>query len=169
VARRKRPSLRLLFDECLPWDVAEALLALGFNASFVGREEHGQPDRRSSDETILAHAMKTNQVVVTWNHDFILLCVEAGATVIWIDPRGRQILHDELAVMAIKGIAAWQRVLDEHDGPVCLRVLRTKTELLPLERAGSLVRRRMRGLSSKPGARSRRRAQVEGQIATPDP
>jgi predicted nuclease of predicted toxin-antitoxin system len=149
--------------------VAEALLTLGFNTSFVGREEHGQPKRRSSDGTILAHAMKTNQIVVTWNHDFILLCAEAGATVIWIDPRGRQILHDELAVMAIRGIGPWQRLLDEQDGPVCLRVLRTKAEVLSLERAATLVRRRMRGLRSKPGARSRRRAQVDGQIATPDP
>lgn len=169
MARRQRATLRLLFDECLPWKVAEALLTLGFNTSYVGREEHGQPPRRSSDEAILAHATKTGQMIVTSNHDMILLCVEQNEPVVWIDPRGRKIGHEELVVLAFTGIAGWQRDLEARTSPMCLRVLRTKTEMMSLDRAKRLVERRMRALRAKPGARSRRRQKALGQVATDDP
>ena len=166
MARRDRPTLRLLFDELLPWRVAEALLVLGFNTSHVGNERHGQPQRTSSDADVLAHAAATNQVVVTSNHDMVMLCAEQQQSVVWIDPRGRQLRSDEFALMAFAGIEDWQRQLEMQPAPVCLRVMRTKTELLSLDRAQKLAERRMNALRAKRAAKQRRRPEVTGQIAS---
>ena len=56
--------------------MASALRELGYNVSYVGNEQDGAPPRGSSDQTIIDHARTTNQVVVTSNHDMILLCLE---------------------------------------------------------------------------------------------
>ena len=156
MAKRTRPKLRLLFDELLPWTVAEALHVMGFRTSFVGNDAHGQPKRGTSDAVVLLHAMETGQVVVTYNHDMIMLCAEQGQSVVWLDPRGRQFRSDELAALAFGGIVAWQGLLEAQDKPVCLRVLRTKVELVPLDRARGLAERRMKsarsvGLKGLPG------------------
>jgi predicted nuclease of predicted toxin-antitoxin system len=166
VARRRRPKLRLLFDELLPWDVAEALHVLGYNASHVGNERHGQPPRGSSDAAVLGHATATGQIVVTYNHDMIMICAEQGVSVIWLDPRGRQFLKDELVVLAFSGIARWQAALRSADGPVCLRVLRTKVEIMELDRASRLAERRMKAIERKRRARRRLTQESPGQLST---
>ena len=148
-SRRERPRLRLLFDELLPFRVARALNELGFRASYVGNQDHGQPRRGSSDKDVLRHAMSTGQIVVTSNHDMIILCHEQEQSVIWIDPHGRQYRHDELAASAFAGIAQWERLLSEATDPVCVRVLRTKVEIMPLARAASLSERRMRQIGAR--------------------
>jgi predicted nuclease of predicted toxin-antitoxin system len=161
---RVRPRQRLLFDELLPADVARALNELGFRTSYVGCDTHGQPPKGSDDATVLRHAMETNQVVVTYNHDMIILCAELGHPVVWLDPRGRQYRHDELAGLAFAGIAEWERQLVAAGAAVCVRVLRTRVETLPLDRAAQLSQQRMRRLAAR--NRSRRiRKQVTGQIA----
>jgi predicted nuclease of predicted toxin-antitoxin system len=157
--------VRLLFDEVLPSSVARALNELGFHTSHVGHEAHGQPPRGSDDEVVLAAAIRTNQVVVTYNHDMIMLCAQERQPVIWIDPRGRQFRHDELAVLSFGGIARWHELLVAADGPVCVRVLRTKVEVLPLDRAWALAERRMRLLKRRSRLRrATRPAEAEGQL-----
>ena len=163
--RRERPSQRFLFDELLPWRVARALHELGFNTSHVGHEGHGAPSRGSSDEAVLEHAVKTNQVVVTSNHDMIMLCAERGQSVVWLDPRGRQLRHDETVVLAFSGLAEWARLLHEAEGPSCVRVLRTKAEVLTLERASVLAKRRMMALRARRPRPPRPAQQVDGQLA----
>ena len=144
----------MLFDELLPPVVPEALRVLGYNASWVGNDNDGAPARGSSDAGVLAHAKKTGQVVVTSNHDMILLCAEQAEPVIWLDPRGRQFTRDDLVVLVFRTAETWESLLAAATDPVCVRALRTKTEVISLDRAAQLVRRRMREIA----ARKRRRA-----------
>jgi predicted nuclease of predicted toxin-antitoxin system len=170
--RRDRPRIRLLFDELLPWRVARALNELGFRTSHVGHDDHGQPPRGSTDEAVLEHAAATRQVVVTSNHDMVMLCAERGQPVVWIDPYGRQFRHDELAVAAFRGIAEWQRLLEARDEAACVHVLRTKVEVLPLPQASDLAARRMRALRAR-RRRTRPRREAQGGARSahdgPDP
>lgn len=161
---RERPRLRLLFDELLPASVARALHELGFRTSHVGNLDHGQPPRGSDDAFVLDHAVRTSQVVVS-NHDMIMLCAERAQSVVWIDPRGRQFRHDELAAVAFAGIAEWHRRLAEAPTAVCVRVMRTKVETLPLDRAHALAGTRMRTLAARTRRRVRRVAEADGQLA----
>ncbi|MCY3888906.1 MAG: hypothetical protein OXG50_03295 [bacterium] len=52
---RQRPSIRLIFDENLPWRVAAALEMLQFKTTYVGNQHHPDvPNRGSSDEEVLS-------------------------------------------------------------------------------------------------------------------
>ena len=143
-----------MYDELLPWRVAEALRALEYHVSYVGADQ--QPPRGSPDEEVLDHARRTNQVIVTSNHDMIMLCAEVGESVIWLDPRGRQLRREEHVVLAFTNIAEWQEMLTAGDTTVCVRALRTKNEVLTLARASELAERRVRALR----ARKRRHARA---------
>lgn len=156
--------MRLLFDELLPWKVPAALRILGYNASWVGNDDDDAPARGSSDEVVLNHARRTNQVVVTSNHDMIILCAEQGESVIWLDPHGRKITRDEMVVLVFREVAAWQAMLDEASGPVCLRALRTKNEAMSLDRAAHLVRQRMRKIAQR--RRQKKRPKPLGPLLT---
>ena len=147
--RRERPRVRLLFDENLPWRVAGALRQLGYRASYVGHESDGAPMRGSSDRVILDHARASNQVVVTSNHDMILLCLEEGRSVIWLDPRGRHITWEEMVVLVFRAAREWDRMLARATEPVCIRTLHTKNETLPAERAIHLAQQRMRRIAAR--------------------
>lgn len=154
--RRYRPRTRLLFDELLPWRVPAALRVLSFRASYVGNVEDAQPPRGSSDEQVLDHAIKTGQVIVTSNHDMVLLCAEKGESLIWIDPRGRQFRFGELLVLVFQNARFWEEWLTSDTGQLCIRALRTKNEVLALDRAEHLVRQRMRRIRSRQRRRRRR-------------
>jgi hypothetical protein len=125
------------------------LRELGIRASHVGHEGDGAPARGSADATVLDHAKKTNQVIVTSNHDMIILCAEENESVIWIDPRGRQLKRVELVPLVFGRVEEWEAVLTQADGPICVHVLRTKTEILALDRARHLVLQRMRRLKAR--------------------
>lgn len=152
--------MRLLFDEQLSWRVARAVRELGINASHVGHEDDQAPDRGSADAVVLDHAKKTNQVIVTSNHDMILLCFEEQESIIWIDPRGRQLKLTEFVPLVFARVEEWEQLLTDAENPICIHVLRTKTEVLTLERAQHLVIQRMRWLRAR--KRSRRRKQDPG-------
>ena len=154
--RADRPTIRLLFDENLPWRVAAALRILEFPVSHIGDNSASppSPNRGSSDETVLSHAENANQLIVTSNLDMILLCVERSQSMIWIDPRGEHLRRAELALIAFKGIDDWSEQLAAADAPVCLRAMRTKTNTLTLEEAGRLARDRMSNITR---ARSRKK------------
>lgn len=159
--------MRLLFDENLPWQVAEALRVLEFNVSFVGREEDGSPNRGSSDRVVLAEARRINQTVVTSNHDMILLCIEKKESVIWIDPHGRQIRRNEMVVLVFNAIPEWEKILAGASGPVVIRTLRTKKEVLDLKEAKHLVQKRMKDLEAKKARRTKAKQKAKQRESLP--
>lgn len=105
---------------------------------------------------MLDHARKTNQVIVTSNHDMIMLCAEEDESVIWIDPRGRQLRRTEFVPLVFGRVEEWQEMLAEARDPVCVRTLRTKTEAISVDRARHLAEQRMRRLQARERARSKR-------------
>ncbi|WP_420436867.1 DUF5615 family PIN-like protein [Candidatus Poriferisodalis sp.] len=143
---KQRARTRLLFDENLPWRVPAALQLLELRTTFVGDENASPPSppRGSTDEEVLEHALRTNQVIVTSNLDMVLLCAESQQSVVWIDPYGRQFRREALALLVFKSIDDWSRRLVPGDGPKCLRALRTRTQALDLQEAEELVLKRMR-------------------------
>jgi predicted nuclease of predicted toxin-antitoxin system len=130
----------------LPWRVAAALRLLKHHVSYVGNEDDGQPARGSGDEDVLDHARRTNQFVVTSNHDMILLCVEQGQMAVWIDPRGRQFTREKLALLFLEQVVDWEALLAEADHPIIVHALRTRVDAMTLDRARSLAMRRQRAL-----------------------
>ena len=80
-----RPQVRLIWDELLSHAVPRALHELGFKTTHVGA--NGAPERGSSDAQVIEFARKTNQIIVTSNHDMMMLCDEVGQHFVWIDPR----------------------------------------------------------------------------------
>lgn len=140
---RPRSSLRLVFDENLPWRVAAALRKLEYDTTWVGDLKREVPDRGSADATILRHAIKTNRLVATSNHDMILLCVNERQSVVWIDPRGGQIKRNRMVIFVMEAIDKWGEMLDEAIEPICIHAMLTKSEAIPLTRADHLVRQRM--------------------------
>ncbi len=77
---------------------------------------------------------------------------------IWLDPRGRQFKRTELVPLIFNRVEEWQQLLAGRDDPICLHVLRTKTEVLTLERARHLVVQRMRRLQARKRARAKKQA-----------
>ena len=155
--------MKLLFDENLPWRVAEALRVLGFDVSYVGRDEYGSAKRGSPDSVVLAEAQRVNRIVVTSNHDMILLCIEEEESVIWIDPYGRRIKRNEMVVLAFNAIPEWEEMLAGVSGPVVIRTLRTKIELLNLKEAKQLVQKRMRTMEANKARRSTKQKAKQGE------
>lgn len=143
--------------------MARALRELDIRASHVGHTGDKAPPRGSPDAVVLRHAKKTNQVIVTSNHDMVLLCAAEAESVIWIDPRGRQFRRPELVAVVFGRVEEWQEALGASNSPVCLHVLRTKTEVLDLDRASHLVVQRMRRLQARKRSAVRRARADPGQ------
>ncbi len=165
-APRVRPQLRLLYDEDVSPKVAKALRALDFQVHHVGEE--GQPPKNASDEEVLSFAQKTNQIVVTKNHDMIMLCAEQGASVVWLDPHGRHLRLDEQASMAFHGIVDWCADLAGATEPVCLRVLRTRRHLLPVAEGAAQAEKRYRAMQKRKAQQRPRKAPATDQMSTDD-
>lgn len=87
----------------------------------------------------------------------ILLCAEENESVIWIDPRGRQLKRTDFVPLVFGRVEEWQELLSTADDPICVHVLRTKTEVLTLDRARHLVVQRMRRLQARKRAQARKR------------
>lgn len=86
----------------------------------------------------------------------ILLCAEENESVIWIDPRGRQFKRTEFVPLVFNRVEDWQALLANATEPVCVHVLRTKTEVLTLDRARHLAVQRMRRLQARKRSQARR-------------
>ena len=166
-APRQRPSIRLIFDENLPWRVAAALEVLQFNSTYVGNQHHSDvPSRGSTDEEVLSYAQKANQVVVTSNHDMVLLCAERQQSVIWVDPRGRQFRREDLVLLVFKNISNWNDRLKQAGHPVCLRAMRSQTVTHNMDEAHKLAHQRMRRISA---AQKRKKSQTSlGPLLSPE-
>ena len=150
--KARQPRLlrkRYLFDELLPWRVASALRALEYKTSYVDNEEDNTPERGSPDQIIIEHARRHNQVLVTSNHDMIVLLTEQKQSFIWLDPRGRQFTREEMVVRIFLAAHEWEEIFREASEPVCIHTMRTKNEVLTLDRAAHLVKQRMRRLAAR--------------------
>lgn len=158
----RRPSARLLYDEDVSAKVARALRELDFNVEHVGGQ--GQPAKGSTDEEVLSFAQRTSQVIVTSNHDMIVLCAERRASVVWLDPHGRHLRLDEQAAMAFASIVRWCHVLAETAEPVCLRVLRTKLHVLPVTEGAAAAAKRYHAIRKRQ-SRKRPQPRPPGQMA----
>ena len=129
-------------------------------------EDAPAPARGSSDEEVLEHARRTNQVVATSDLGMVILCTQAGQSVIWIDPRGRQLRRPDMVLLVFRHVHDWEERLEQADGPICLRAMRTTTNSLDLETAARLARDRMKRIS--PARRPRRRTTPPGSLFSQD-
>ena len=141
-ATKFRPQVRLLFDELLSPKVARALHCLGLEVAHVGGSK--QPARGASDEAVLDHTIRTNETIVTSNHDMIVLCCERGESVIWLDGRGESFTLAQQVVLCFGAIEKWETMLRDAGEPVCIQAMKTKSVVLPLERAKHLALQRNR-------------------------
>lgn len=113
--------------------MARALKSLDLNVNWIGGSK--QPPKSTDDEDILGWVRRTNQVVVTTNHDMVVLCAEAGETVIWLDPRDRDISLEALTLMCFEQVAEWERALEGASRAVCIVARKTTYEVMDLGRA----------------------------------
>ncbi len=145
------PQLRLLFDENLPWRVASALQVLGCPVTYVGDDNASPPSpkRGSTDFAVIEHAKRFNQIIVTYNLDMILLCVELNQPVIWIDPRGLQLRRKDVVLIVFKNLDDWALRVGDGTEPVCIHAMRSKSVTLQLDEAGRLARDRMSRIARK--------------------
>ena len=158
----KRPRIRLLWDELLSVRVARALSELGFNVTWVGSDRHdGVPQKGSSDAAVIEFAQRTNQVIVTSNHDMMLLCAEAGQRFVWIDPRGKRLTAEQQVLLCFAQIRRWEEIL-ESDSNACVRALRTKSEAIASAEAARLAGQRFKTIQRRQRASRQRSAASSG-------
>lgn len=150
-----RPRVRLIWDELLSHAVPRALRELGFKTSHVGAESDGAPARGSGDAVVIAYAQHTSQVIVTSNHDMMLLCDEAGQRFVWIDPRGRQLRREDQVLLCFQQIRQWEEILDSG---LCVRALRTKAVAITSSEAQRLATQRFKELRRRKRVASKRSA-----------
>lgn len=144
-----------MWDEQLVPAVARALRELGFKTTHVGAVADGAPERGSSDAVVIVHAQLTNQVIVTSNHDMMLLCDEAGQRFVWIDPRGRQLRREEQVLLCFRQIDQWQEILESG---MCVRGMRTKAVPITSAEAERLAKQRFKELRRRRRTAARRKA-----------
>ncbi len=111
---------------------------------------------------MLAYAQQTRQVIVTSNHDMMMICAEMAQRFIWLDPRGRKYGRAEQVLVVFSQIDRWQGLLNADDG-LCVRALRTKCVAMDPGEAARLAEQRMRELRRR---RRHRKAAPVGPLVT---
>lgn len=160
---RIRTRRRYFFDEHVSPRVARALHALGYSVQHVGQE--GEPVRGTDDEALIEHARSTNQTIVTSNHDMIVLCCQSGTSVVWLDPRDKDIGLEAVTLLCFRQMAAWDEALEASPDEVCIVARKTKWEAVPLARAAHLAVQRGR---LRQGRESKRRSKHRAEGALLD-
>lgn len=113
------------------------------------------PAKGSTDAGVIAYAQQTNQVIVTSNHDMMLLCDEAGQRFVWVDPRGRKFTSDQQVLLCFTQIRKWEEILGANTD-MCVRALRTKCEAIESGEAARLAGQRFKALQRKQRAKAKR-------------
>lgn len=98
-----------------------------------------QPPKGTDDEDVLAHARRTSQVIVTTNHDMIVLCAEQEESVVWLDPRDRDLSRAGLVRLAFGQIHEWDAHLTAAVEPICVVAHKTISKVLSLDHASRLA------------------------------
>ncbi len=140
-----------------------AVRVLGFATTHVGNADDGMPPRGSTDDIVLEFALRTNQIIVTSNHDMMLIC--ADQRFVWFDPRGRQYSLLEQVLLVFSQIETWEQLLATSPD-MCVRAMRTKCQVIAGSEAARLAEQRMRALRRRQRSR---RARPLGPLLTPDP
>lgn len=166
-AHRERPRVRLLWDENLSALVPEALRVLGVRATWIGSSDDGVPSQGSSDSVIIEFARRTNQIIVTQNHDMMTLCHESSQRFVWLDPRGRSLSREAQVLLVFTQIGTWEQLLAEnHDD--CVHARRTRCAPIASGEAARLAEQRMRELRRRERRRQRSSSPaIPGQEAAP--
>ncbi len=163
-AQRQRPRIRLLWDENLSSLVPQALRVLGFRTTWVGAADDGVPPQGSFDATVVAYAKRTNQVILTSNHDMMTLCDERGQRFVWLDPKGRTLAREAQVLLVFQQIATWERLLIEQPG-MCIHARRTACKAIASGEAARLASNRMREIRRRAQRKQRAtRAEAPGQV-----
>ena len=136
---------------------AQALAILGFRVTHVGEQGEDIPPLGAPDEVVLAHAKSRNKVILTNNYDLLLLCAEQGESVIWLDPRGPDLRLTQIVVRCFENIEEWESLFAQANGAVCVRSMKTKNDVLGLDRAARVAERRMAQQRRRTRAAARRR------------
>lgn len=163
-AQRKRPRVRLLWDENLSALVPQALRVLGFRVTWIGASDDGVPAQGSSDAVVVEFARRTGQVIVSSNHDMMALCDEVGQRFVWLDPRGRTLPREAQVLLVFQQISQWQEILD-GDPDVCVHARRTGCKPIASAEAARLARNRMRHIHRRTQRRRHRAASSEDGLA----
>lgn len=154
-------SLRLLFDESLPWTVAGQLRDSGYDVSWVDDRLCRAPEKGAPDSEVLRYAMEQGFVIVTTDRGFVLTCIEGHRSVIWISPYGRQsnkqLKGREKQRLILSEIDKWAQYFAEGEHPMCVRVLAKGSQTMSLEEATALLRRQKRSRTLRPRKTSRAR------------
>jgi hypothetical protein len=101
-------------------------------------------------------------VIVTSNHDMMLLCDEAGQRFVWTDPRGRQFRREEQVLLCFQQIRAWEEILESGQ---CVHAFRTKAIPIDSAEAARLAMQRFRALRRRQRTSARRKATEPGLLA----
>ena len=151
-----RPRIRLIWDEQLSHPVARALRDLGFNTTYVGAPDNGVPPKSSTDREVIAYALRTNQVIVTSNHDMMLICDESAQRFVWIDPRGRRLRREEQVMLCFGQIARWEEILASG---TCVHAMRSKAVPIESAEAARLAAQRFRAIRRRERVANKRTAE----------
>lgn len=92
----------------------------------------------------------------------LVLCADESASVVWLDPRDKDLRREAMVVLCFTQVSEWQRLLDEANGPVCVVARKTSCAAISLEAA----RRRAleRGKRLRREIQRRRRAVADGGL-----
>lgn len=159
--QRNRPRIRLIWDELLGVRVPHALRVLGFNVTWVGADDPGVPPKETKDPEIIAFAKRTNQVIVTSNHDMMTLCDESGQRFVWIDPYGRTLNGEAQVLLVFQQVAKWEQLLSDHPD-MCIIARRSGCKPIASNEAARLAYNRMRALERKRRSVAARRQTTVG-------
>lgn len=161
---QRRPWVRLLWDENLSSLVPQALRVLRFHTTWVGSVDDDAPPRGSSDADVVEFAQKTNQVIVTSNHDMMTLCDELGQRFVWLDPKGKTLAREAQVLLVFQQIAMWEQLLLEHP-EMCVHAHRTSCKAIASEDAARLATNRMRKILRRKRPNQRAiRPEIHGQV-----
>lgn len=148
VKRAPKVRIRLLWDEDLSSLVPKALRVLDIPATYVGCVEDGAPPRGSTDRVVVEFALRTNQIIVTKNHDMMTLCAELGQRFVWLDPRGKRLSREHQVVLVFQQVREWERLL-AADPATCVVARRTGCSPIASAEASRLAFNRMRVLERR--------------------
>ena len=112
---RPRVSLRPILGrkKVSVWDVRSSVTALAEVGVAHGGVSWRDPYRGSADDDIVTFERRTNQVIVTSNHDMMLICEQSGQRFVWIDPHGRKLSQREQVLLCLTQIEQWEAILGQ--------------------------------------------------------
>lgn len=136
---KPRTSPRLIFDEQLSKRVAAALKELGAPVTAVGLP--GAPPKGTTDTRLIEWSVQQHRLIVTDNHDLMMIAPGLGGRFIWLDPRGKKYSLLETVHVVFRQLEAWTKLAELHPD-LCIRAGRTSCEAIEAPEAARLAGQR---------------------------